>query len=333
MFRIEEIGYSVLIILLPLMLLLKIYMQSRSQKLWSSLGNLVQLKKSVSSDSKVAYRKFIFLCISLFLIVITLANPQFGQKREKVKSQNAEIFIALDVSQSMEASDIKPSRIARAKLLIKQITEKFSADKIGLISFAGDAYLQSPLTTDIATIQLLSDMLTPSAMPAQGTSISSALKMAIKSFPKKDGFHKMLILISDGEDHEGESLEIAKQAAKEGITIISIPIGTEEGSYVPNPPGSVEAYKRDKSGELIKTRPNRALLQEISEAGGGMLLEIEQGENLYTELRKKMGNMMKKDLSYQSFNDYESYYQFPLFLALVLLILDGFLNYKKDFAK
>lgn len=107
-----------------------------------------------------------------------------------MKSQNAEIFIALDVSQSMEASDIKPSRIARAKLLIKQITEKFSADKIGLISFAGDAYLQSPLTTDIATIQLLSDMLTPSAMPAQGTSISSALKMAIKSFPKRMAFIK-----------------------------------------------------------------------------------------------------------------------------------------------
>lgn len=329
MFRIEEIGYMLLMVLLPLLWVMRILFQKRSQKLWTSLGNLVQLKKSASFDGSSELRKFIFLSTSFFLIIIALANPQFGQKREKVKSQNAEIFIALDVSQSMEASDIRPSRLARSKLLIKQLTENFAADKIGLISFAGDAYLQSPLTTDIATIQLLSEMLTPASMPSPGTSISSAIKMAMKSFPKKDGYHKLLILISDGEDHEGESLELAKQAAEEGISIVSIPIGTEEGAYVPNPPGAAEAFKRDKNGELIKTKPNRSLLQEISSAGGGGMLELEQGAQLFEELKKKMGNMMKKDLSYQSFNDYESYYQWPLFLALLLLILDGFFNYKK----
>lgn len=329
MFKIDSIAYLTLLLIIPVIYGVYYFLKLNAVQLWSRLGISNQLKKSWQSNSALHRTKFILFLSILFLLIIALANPQFGLKKEKVKTQNTEIFIALDISQSMMGSDIKPNRLLRSKLLIKQLLEHFRSDRIGLITFAGEAYLQSPLTTDMATIQLLSNMIETHMASTPGTSLSAAIELARKSFPDKEGFHKMLILITDGEDHEGEAIEQAKLAAKEGISIVTIPIGTEEGSYIPNQEATGESFKRDNKGNLVKTIPNRKLLSEIADVSSGTSLEIDQGDALFEQLTKRVQLMAKKDVTFQSFNEYQSYFQWPLGIAILLLIIDCYLIYKK----
>lgn len=260
------------------------------------------------------------LIACLSLLTIAMVNPQFGHKKEKIRAQNAEVFIALDVSQSMMATDIKPSRLSRAKIWIKQFTDRFPSEKIGLITFAGNAYLQSPLTNDAASINLLSAIADPSIASTQGTSISAAIDMAIQSFASREGYHKLLIIITDGEDHEGEVIEKAEEAAQKGITIAMLPVGTTEGSMIPVQQGGNTDYKRDQQGQPVITRPNLELMQKIVERNGGLMLSLDQGMDVFNKLQEKIKTLLRKEVSYQSFNEFDSFFQWPLFLSALALV-------------
>ncbi|HRG67497.1 MAG TPA: VWA domain-containing protein [Saprospiraceae bacterium] len=330
MFRLESGYYLVLLAVIPLLYLLYVNYKQKQEVLWQKLGTPDTLKRSILNGGRLFKRKLILFNIVLFLSVLALTNPQFGKKKEKVKSQNVDVMLALDVSQSMLCSDIKPDRLARAQVWIKQFLDRFKSERIGFISFAGSAYLNAPLTTDLATIQLMSSMAGPKNIGTQGTAISAAIDLAVKSFGDEQGFHRIIILLTDGEDHEGEAIESAKKAAQKGISIITIPIGTTQGGPIPAFGGTGENYRTDESGQLIITKPNRKLLEEIATAGQGELLELENSEQGFDRLKNRFAQLAKKEVTYQSFSSYQSYFQYILFLALAVLIIETLTNRRKD---
>ncbi|MEP7197870.1 MAG: VWA domain-containing protein [Saprospiraceae bacterium] len=329
MFRLESPYYFLLLLLLLIVYLSYSFFENNSKKYWNKLGNLSTLKRSLNQNIKQVQIQKILFYASLFFIVICLVNPQFGMKKQKVKSQSAEIIIALDISQSMMAEDIKPNRLSRAKIWIKQFTDRFPSEKIGLITFAGNAYLQSPITTDVATINLAASIADPQLASTQGTSISEAIQLAIKSFVSQEGFHKLLIVITDGEDHEGEAIEAANEAYKHGISIVCIPMGTDEGSPIPIRTESGNDYKRDKEDNTILTKPNKELLQQICAQSNGLMLDLNTGDEVFVKLKEKIKSILKKETNYQSFNELEPYFQWPLLISIILLSLSIFLNEKE----
>ena len=320
MFRLESPQYFFLILIIAVLLLAWNVAAQRADRLWSRLGNAEVLRRSLYSPARSMLWMRYGLIACLSLLTIAMVNPQFGHKKEKVRAQNAEVFIALDVSQSMMATDIKPSRLSRAKIWIKQFTDRFPSEKIGLITFAGNAYLQSPLTNDAATINLLSAIADPSIASTQGTSLSAAIDMAIQSFASRDGYHKLLIIITDGEDHEGGVMEKAEEAAKKGITIAMLPVGTTEGSMIPVQQGGNTDYKRDQQGQQVITRPNLELMQKIVDRNGGLMLSLDQGMDVFNKLQEKIKTLLRKEVSYQSFNEFDSFFQWPLFLSALALV-------------
>ena len=322
MFRLESGYYLLLLLAIPVFYLLFLNYKKLLENSWSKLGIAATLKQSILGSGRLFKRKFILFNLVILFSVVSLTNPQFGKKKEKVKSQNVDVFLALDVSTSMLCSDIKPDRLARAQVWIKQFLDRFKSERIGFISFAGSAYLNSPLTTDLATIQLMSSMAGPKNIGTQGTAISDAIELAIKSFGEEQGFHRILIILTDGEDHEGEAIESAKKAAQKGISIITIPVGTEQGGPMPVFGNAGENYRTDESGQLIITKPNRKLLEEIATAGQGELLELENSEHVFNQLKNRFAQLAKKELTYQSFSTYQSYFQYILFLALAVLIFE-----------
>lgn len=330
MFRLESGYYLLLLLAIPVFYLLYLNYKQKQDKSWNKLGVTETLKRSILEPGNLFKRKFILFNLVMLFSALTLTNPQFGKKKEKVKSQNVDVFLALDVSTSMLCSDIKPDRLARAQVWIKQFLDRFKSERIGFISFAGSAYLNAPLTTDLATIQLMSSMAGPKNIGTQGTALSDAIELAIKSFGDEQGFHRIIILLTDGEDHEGEAIESAKKAAQKGISVITIPVGTEQGGPMPVFGSTGENYRTDESGQLIITKPNRKLLEEIASAGQGEMLELENSEYGFDRLKNRFAQLAKKELTYQSFSTYQSYFQYILFLTLALLIFETLTTRRKD---
>ncbi|MBK9109797.1 MAG: VWA domain-containing protein [Saprospiraceae bacterium] len=329
MFRIEESVYLFLFILLPVLYLLYSYAQRKNERTLVKLGELNLLRKlRLVVRDRASLKFFLFLSV-IALTIVSLANPQFGKKKEKAKTQNIDVYLALDVSQSMLCQDIKPDRLSRAQLWIKQFIERFPSERFGFISFAGSAFLHTPLTTDLATIYNMVTAASPRNLGTQGTAIADAIQLAEKSFAKEEGFHKVIILLSDGEDHEGEIVESAQRAKESGITIFTIPLGTEQGGPIPSMYQGGSNFRTDPSGNLIITKPNRSLLKQIADAGGGDMFEIQSGDTGFETLRNKFNALARKEITYQSFSSFNSYFQYFLGLALLLLILETLMIRRK----
>ncbi|MCC6814903.1 MAG: VWA domain-containing protein [Saprospiraceae bacterium] len=320
MFKLESPYYLLLVFGIPVVLFLLHVLNRRSSVLWRRLGYYYSLVQSYHRGNRYGRLRNVSLLVGFIFLIISLANPQYGLKKQKVKSQTAEIIIALDVSLSMMAEDIKPNRLSRAKLWIKQFTERFPDLRIGLISFAGNAYLQSPVTTDLTSINLLTSISNPNLASTQGTSLSQAIELAAKAFNNKDGFQKMLILLTDGEDHEGEAIEAAQNAAKQGITIVCVPFGSEVGSTIPIVFSNSIDVKRDQNGNPVVTKPNLKLLSEISSASNGIVIDLNLGNEGFKSIGNKIQTIIRKETSFQSFTELESYYQWPLIVVIISLI-------------
>lgn len=329
MFRLEEESYLFILLLLPILFFTYNYAKQYRQKIFSKLGEREILEPELSPQIKYFKWKSILFLLGFLFCILALINPQFGKQTEKVQSSNVDIFIALDVSTSMLAEDIQPNRLQRAQLWIKQFTERFPSERIGLISFAGNAYLQSPLTTDIATIQLISTTLTPQSIGTQGTSLAAAINQAYDVMQDQNGNHKVLILITDGEDHEEEVMTAVKKAANKGISIITVPIGKEEGAYIPVSTAAGRSFKIDKDGKYILSKPNRTLLREIAIEGKGEMIEITNGDEVFDSLKKRFALISKKATTMQSFSNYASYFQYFLFFGICFFIVDLLIVRKK----
>lgn len=324
MLRFEEINYAYLLLLIPIWVLAYKWSLQQNNLTWKQLGNPQLLVKYFFTQRNVVRYRQWTLFIVFILLVISLVNPQMGKKKEKAKSQNIDVFIALDVSQSMLCTDIQPDRLSRAQIWIRQFIHRFPSERMGFISFAGSAYLHSPLTTDLATLLTMSAAASPKNLGTQGTAIAEAIALAEKSFADEEGFHKVIVLISDGEDHEGEIEKQVRSAKQKGISIFCIPVGTEQGSQVPSLFREYEQFRKDNEGNVIVSKSNMDLLKKMASDSGGEVIGLDSGEEGFELMKKRFSNLSRKEITYQSFSAYRSSYQYFLFFAFILIILETF---------
>lgn len=275
--------------------------------------------------------KIVLLAAGIFFCLLALSRPQWGFKWQEVKRRGLDIVVALDVSRSMLAADIKPSRLERAKLALRDFVKDLKGDRIGLVAFSGSAFLACPLTIDYGGFLLSLEGLGIDSIPRGGTAIGEAIKVALRSFSSGEGKHKALIIITDGEDHKGDSEKFAEEAKKEGIVIFCIGIGTSGGEliFVEGPDGGKE-FLKDDQGNAVKTRLNEDILQKIALATGGAYvrsLPTEFGlELLY---RQKLSAMEKRESQGKMARRYVERFQIPLLIGLALILIEAVLSERK----
>ncbi len=260
------------------------------------------------------------------MLLTSWANPQWGMRKEKIKVKSSDIVIALDISQSMLAEDISPNRMERSKFFVSELIKKLRGDRIGLIFFAGSAYLQMPLTNDYASAQTFVQSANPKQAGTQGTVIADAIKLSEKVFGEESKGQKALVIISDGENHESEAIEAARDARDKGITVFTLGIGTESGALIPVTVNGRKVFKTDQNGNAIRSALNSDNLIDIADAGSGQFYMIDQSLSALPELDTRLEKLEKRELEQRSFTDYNSYFQLFLILALILLLLEYILG-------
>ncbi len=313
--------YLYLLILVPLLTVVYFYSNYRRRKRLKEYGDtklLMELMPDVS-----AYRpdvKFWLAMVAVALLTVVLARPQFGSKMESVTRQGIETIIALDISNSMLAEDIAPNRLEKSKKIISKLIDKFENDKIGLIVFAGDAFVQLPITNDFISAKMFMESISPSLISRQGTDIGAAVNLAMKSFTPDKEVGKAVIVITDGENHEGGAEEAAKAAAEKGVSIYILGVGSLEGA--PIPAEMSNDYRRDKEGNVIVTKLNEEMSKNIAKAGNGAYIRVDNTNNAQRLLEKELDKLAKADVTSEVFTDYDEQFHLVAWLALFFLVID-----------
>ena len=277
--------------------------------------NVMDLDKMRSYMSKQAYEA-------------VLAAVKFGAKLDTVKRQGIEAIIALDISNSMLAQDVQPSRLEKAKRIVSQLVDKMENDKVGMIVFAGDAFTQLPITSDYVSAKMFLESISPSLISTQGTDIRAAIDLAMKSFTPNEGVGRAIVLITDGENHEGGAIEAAQEAAKKGVHVFVLGVGSPDGSPIPVE-GSNE-FRRDKDGNVVVTRLNEDMCREIARAGGGMYVRVDNTNNAERALNAEISKLAKADVETQVFTEFNEQFQVLAWLALILLAVEAMLLNRKN---
>lgn len=291
---------------------------------------LIEMLMPDRSKYKV-YIKFVLLVLGFSSLVLAYANPQLGKKVEKVKLKGADVFVAIDVSNSMMAEDLKPNRIARAKQFVSRLVEELKNDRVGLIVFAGHSYMQMPLTSDKAAAKLFLNSVSTNIVPTQGTSLSEAIRMAMESYSEEQGKYRALIILTDGEDHEGEALVAAEEADKAGIVIHTIGIGDPKGAPIPVKKNAYkEDFKRDADGSIVLSKLNETILQQIAATAHGKYFRMGNGTEELNMLITELEGLEKREMSEQEITDYKSYYFVFVIIGMVLLTLEFLMAERKS---
>jgi Ca-activated chloride channel family protein len=318
-----------LIAILPVGIIIYLHSFRQKEKAKRVFGNIQLFQKmSESTSLKRQYWKAALILIALALSAFSLSRPQLGSKMTLMKRRGIDVLVALDTSKSMDAQDIKPSRIEKAKMEIQGLIRRIKGDRIGLIAFAGTAFVQCPLTLDYSAAKTFLDIIDTRLIPIPGTNVDEAIRKAIDCFPKTERKFKVLILLTDGEDHIGNPVEAAEEAAKTGIRIFTIGIGSEEGEPIPviNEAGIKSGYKKDRRGNIIMSKLDSTILQKIALVGNGNYFKVTQGEMELDRIVDTIDDMEKKELEGKLLSQYEDRFQYPLFLAIVLLIAEIFIS-------
>jgi Ca-activated chloride channel family protein len=276
--------------------------------------------------------KFILFSFSIAFIIIGLANPQIGSKMEEVKREGVDLMIAIDLSNSMLAEDLQPNRLMRAKQSISRLIDRLDGDRIGLVVFAGDAYVQLPITTDYSAAKLFLSTINTDIIPTQGTAIGKAIELSINSFDVSNDQNKAIIIITDGENHEDDAIQKAKDAEDMGIFVHTIGMGSAEGGPIPikNRYGSITSYQKDNSGNTVITKLNEEMLKEIAASGGGSYIRANSTQSSLNALFKEINKMEKKEIGSKVFTDYKDRFQWFLGIAIVLLLIESLLRNTKN---
>ena len=254
----------------------------------------------------------------LILLIFAASGPQIGTRVAPVERKGIDLVFALDVSESMNAQDVKPSRLEKAKFEISQMINQLKGDRVGLIVFAGSSHLYLPLTSDYEAAQLFLDAIDTKMIPTQGTDLSTALRTAISAFNEESEKYKVMVLVTDGEDHEGAAVELVSKAYKLGIIAHAVGVGTLKGSLIPI--NEKSSYKRDKKGILITSKLNEAMLTELADAGGGIYSRFNNREAKYKEIMQAVDNMEKRSIQTHIYSEFEDRYQSFATISLLLLI-------------
>jgi Ca-activated chloride channel family protein len=275
--------------------------------------------------------KFIFFLTAFIFLIAGLVNPQIGTKLEEVKRKGADIMICLDVSNSMKAEDLSPNRLERSKLAIAKLLDKLEGDRIGIIVFGGEAYVQLPITTDYAAAKLFLEGISTDMIPTQGTDIGRAIDLALESFGKDEGKNKAVVIITDGENHDQDALNAAESAASKGISIHTIGMGSENGSPIPVYKGNVQdGFRKDKEGNTVITKLNEPVLQEIAAAGNGIYVRASNSDAGLNNVLNALDKLEKKQFESKMYSDYEDRFQWFIAAALLFLLADSLLSERKS---
>jgi len=306
------------------------------QMLLKRFGNLEILQKLMHSYSPGRRNlKYLLITVSYVFFVFAIANPQIGKKLEEFTREGVDIMVAMDVSTSMLAEDITPSRMEKAKHEVGKLIDILQGDRIGLIAFAGIAHVQCPLTLDYSAAKLFLNMMDTDLIPQPGTAVGQAIRKAMSSFNSDERKHKVLILITDGEDHESKPLEAAQEAEKEGIIIYTVGIGSTQGVPIPvyNRSGVQTGFKKDRQGNIVTTKLDVLTLQKIAYETGGKYFLASRGEAELDDIYNEISEMEKKELKSKRFSQYEDRFQIFIIIGLILVILEMLIPERKKIKK
>lgn len=316
MFRFEDPIYLWLLLLVPVLLLLRYFTYMRRKAKLKKFGDMSLVRELMPDVSK--YRpmvKFMLSLIALALVVIMLARPQTGTKISNESRSGIETIIAVDISNSMLAEDVVPSRLEKSKLLVENLIDNFTEDKIGLIVFAGEAFVQLPITNDYVSAKMFLQDMEPSLISTQGTDLARAIRLAMNSFSQQEKIGRAIIVITDGEDHEGGALEAAKEAKKKGINVFILGVGSTTGAPIPMGNG----YLTDASGKTVMTALNEQMCQEVAQAGNGTYIHVDNTSEAQEKLNSEIAKLQKGTTQSVVYSEYDE--QFQAFGILVLLLL------------
>lgn len=300
-----------------------------SRKRFGGEAILDRLAEGVSRTKR--HWRFSLTLAALGLVIVAMARPQIGTRLEEVKQEGVDIFIALDVSLSMKAEDIKPNRLEKAKFEIRNLIGRLSGDRIGLIVFAGDAFTQFPLTTDYSAANLFLDITDVENVPVPGTAIGSAIERAMESFDPKESTTKVVVIITDGENTDGDAIEAATEAEKQGVLLYTIGLGSPTGAPIPvyNSSGQQVDFKRDRTGGVVVSKLDEASLERIAEIGRGKYFRGTNAQDELDEIYKNINSLQKREFGTKQFTDYEDRYQYFLLPAFLLLLAELLLGEKR----
>ena len=326
MFRFEHPEIFIFYLLIPCLLGITFLLYKQYLKRLKGIANLSNAETMFNGNPIKSYWfRDILFTLTIFFLISSWINPQWGSKREKVEASRADIYIALDISKSMLARDMQPSRLERAKLFASDLIQSLKSERIGLILFAGASYLQMPLTSDYAAALMFVRSAHPDLAGTQGTAISESIQLASRNFSEDEAAQRALIVITDGEDHDGEAIESAADASENGLFTFTVGVGSEAGAKVPENLRGEPRYKRDANGQPITSKLNVALLREIAGVGGGGYVHIADGVQAINELKEGLSRIEKRKTEQRSFSSYQSYFQILAFIALFMLMLYSFL--------
>ena len=329
MFRFGEPIYLYFLLIIPFLVVFYIYTNYRRRKKLRQYGDPELMAHLMPNVSK--YRpdvKFWLVTAALVMVIFMLARPQFGSKMETVKRQGVETVVALDISNSMLAQDVTPSRLEKSKKLVSRLVETFNNDKVAMIVFAGEAFTQLPITSDYISAKMFLETISPSLITTQGTDIRGAIDLAMKSFTPNEGVGRAIVLITDGENHEGGAVEAAQQAAEKGVRVFVLGVGSPDGS--PIPVEGTNDFRRDKDGNVVVTKLNEQMCQEIAKAGNGMYVRVDNTNNAERALNAEINKLAKADVETQVYTEFDEQFDVLAWLALVLLAVDVMLLNRKN---
>tara|TARA_B100000929_G_scaffold102815_1_gene81297 strand:- start:463 stop:1476 length:1014 start_codon:yes stop_codon:yes gene_type:complete len=304
---------------------------SRNKMLLSTVDKTLRDRLLIKIDKKRLLQKDRFLYFSMLILIFSASGPQIGTRLAPLDRKGIDLVFAIDVSTSMNAEDVKPSRLEKAKFEISQMIHQLKGDRISLIVFAGSSHMYLPLTTDYEAARLFLDQIDTNMIPTQGTALSSALQTGLSAFTEDESKYKVLVLVTDGEDHEGQAIDLASKASDRGMIIHTVGVGTESGSLIPViGQNGIRDYKRDNTGRLVTSILNENILNEIANAGNGTYVRFDNKPANFRSIMNAIDSMEKRSLKSHIYSEYEDRFQSFAFISMGLMIAGMLLPTRKN---
>ncbi|WP_455531859.1 vWA domain-containing protein [Segatella salivae] len=323
MLRFEDPIYLWMLLIIPILVLVRFIVWRKRKRNLRKFGDPSLLKEMMPDVSK--YRptiKFCLLLSAITILIFMIARPQVGSKISHEKREGIEVLIALDISNSMLAQDVIPSRLEKSKLLIEDLVDHFTNDKVGLVVFAGDAFVQLPITNDYVSAKMFLQNINPSLITTQGTDLARAISLSQSCFTQREHIGRAIIVITDGEDHEGGALEAAREAYKKGINVFILGVGTSKGAPIPDGNGG---YLKDNSGQIVLSALNEQMCQQVAKAGNGVYIHVDNTSDAQERLNKELSKLQSGISDTVVYSEYNEQFQIFGIILLLLLIVETIL--------
>lgn len=329
MFRFANIEVLWLGVTIPVFIAAYLWYTGRKRKQLEEFGDPELMEALMPNASRVRPAvKFSILMVALALLIFAAARPQYGQSERTEKRQGIEAIVALDISNSMLAEDVAPNRLDRAKQMLSKLMDNMVNDKVGLVVFAGEAFVQLPITCDYVSAKMFLNSIKPELIKTQGTAIGSALSTSIRCFGEQSETSRAIILITDGENHEDDAVAVAQKAKEMGIQVLVVGIGKPEGSPIPLP--GTNNFIKDRQGNVVVSKLNEEMCREIAQAGGGIYVRCDNSNTATKAIQKELNKLATQEIETQVFTDYNEQFQSFALLALLLLVIDFFIFNRKN---